>query len=134
MRKIEADSKDFKASFDSTGVKTAPPGQTTVVDFVVPDATVYLDGGSIIVWGANKGDWVSAEVVDPQGLYGPAGAVIYTWLKRWTLATALSGSMQDLMVEYKGEVYPGMALRLRYHNTGASPVDFAANYRLHELL
>jgi hypothetical protein len=136
MRKVESDTVDQKAIFESSGLHNAIAGAVSFIDLRLPESA-FIDGGELIAWGSEPGDYVKCQVIDRDGLipepYGPMiyehYPIISEWVRSWGVCG--NGIPQKIMVDYKGEIPPGFYLRTVYASLGTSEVKVVVNYRIH---
>lgn len=109
---------------------TATKNTTTDFDFKIESTSICLNGGQIIYQNANWGDYVTAQVVDKDGVYAPAGTVLNEYIiKRYLLP---ANGKEMVCLEYGSIVPINAYLRLKYTSTSATTdVDVAINYYLH---
>jgi len=75
---------DFRTKYSATSSKqTVAVNSSQMIDFELV-AERYVSGGEIIIKNAQFGDYVTASVVDKNGLYAPAGTVLANYVvKQW---------------------------------------------------
>lgn len=118
---------------------TCPEDTNTVIDFIMGQER-YLTGGEIIYFNAKKGDYISAEVNDPDGVIPEAyraalcedyPTVARYILKKWLLPS--DGYEHFLIDTYplNAKITAGLSLRITYHSSvETGNREAAINYHL----
>lgn len=116
-----------------------PENADTPVDFLMAQER-YVSGGGIIIKDAKEGDWISAEVMDVNGVIPvpyraalcEAHPIVAQYIpRRWIVP-------QDGYREFEIDTYPlnakisaGLVLRITYHSSAIAGVrKIAVNYHL----
>lgn len=102
----------------------------------------YVSGGEVLTIDAKKGDWISAEVIDIDGvlpeIYRPVLAENYPTLNKYVIrANILPGTNKYVLDTYplNAKITPGFYLRITYHTSAELGTrSFIANYYLTQKL
>ena len=102
----------------------------------------YVSGGECLVVNAELGDWISAEVVDKDGvipeIYRPIIAEDYPTINKYVIrANVMPGDNKYVLDTYplNAKITPGLYLRITYHaSSEVGNRQFIANYYLTEKL
>lgn len=103
--------------FSGNGVqKTVPKGTTENIDFKLPE-TLLSSGGFLLAKDAVSGDFISAHVVDVDGVYAPAGTVLKTWIVKWFI---FPDRIMKIERRQAGTILKDLYLRIKYTSIGAT--------------
>jgi hypothetical protein len=116
---------------------TVAPGESQTVDFILPEE-LYVHGGEFMQIGAEMGDYLTAEVADPNGVIPEAyrAALCESWptvakycLKEWVHPARPTKEINTYPLNAK--VTAGLALRVTYQATSeGTDRKIAMNYWL----
>lgn len=127
-------------SGDSSDVVDIPSGSSTFnmdykIDPKVFPNGVYLTGGELLTLNSAMGDFVSAQVVDVDGVLGAGlGFVVNTYIRRFYVQVPLNTQAtitMEIDTNYAALIPANLYLRLSYTSVGATTVSAAVNYMLH---
>jgi hypothetical protein len=105
---------------------TITAGTNQNIDFVLSD-DFLMTGGSCIVIGAEKGDYVDFQVIHP--VYG----VVNQFITEWYINP--NQSQQEIPRSfYPAKLFAGLTLRVIYHSIGVANVWIAVNYDMEKIL
>lgn len=116
------DPANFRYRGDATPWTVCAPGATNLELTMTEER--YVDGGTVIVVGANPGDYCTFQVVHPQ-----AGVVEQFVNKMFVIP----GTGEMNVQVYRAKVPAGLTIRIVYNNVGATNVECGINLRLHKL-
>ena len=121
-----------ETDFDGQGkIFTAAKNSTTDHDMLIP-AQRIINGGVAYFDKAVIGDTFTAQVVDVDGVYAPAGTVLNQWLTDWPV---FPSKVSDMLIEQAGDIPAGVYLRIKYTSTGATDdVKIMIGYRLYKVI
>jgi hypothetical protein len=112
----------------SAGPLNVSAGQSNSILLLMTE-DVYIDGGMIYAENGKVGDWIKAEVVDVDNMYGfGANTVLYTYIEKWFI---IPNDKTIIQTPYSGKISAGMYLKITYTSTGDTDVSIFGNYRLH---
>lgn len=119
--------------FRGQGIANSIPfGTIKNIDLKTP-FDVYFNGLQIIIQNHVLGDNVDLQIVDVDGVVGPAGTVLETFANSWFMAT----DKQDqgtFLLNYKAKILKDLYFRVKYHSTGGTNVNIYMNFWLHKIL
>ena len=107
-------------------------GECTNIDLKIIDDCL-LTGASIIVKDSNFGDKYTAQIVDVEGIFYPAGTVLLQFITNY----GISSDIQDqgsLEVGYPAKIIGNLYIRVIYNSTGTINPSILINYHLHKVL
>jgi hypothetical protein len=115
----------------SAGPLSVTAGQSNYATLLMTE-DVYIDGGMIYAENGKVGDWIKAEVIDIDNIFGfGANTVLYTYIEKWFI---IPNDKTTIQTPYSGKINAGLYLKITYTSTGTSDVTIFGNYRLHRRL
>lgn len=111
----------FRYRGNATPWTNCPPGSTNL-DLIMSEE-LHVDGGTVIVYNANPGDYCVFQVVHP------VVGVIEQFVNK---SYVIPGTGKMDVNVYRARVPEGLIIRVVYHNTGSTDVGVGINLRLHK--
>ena len=124
-----SDAGNFRARFEGIS-GTAAAGTTTDIDHLISEER-YINGIRLIISDHIDGDKIDFQVIDKDNILGfGANTVLDEFGKNWFVDPGVC-TQPDVVVPYPAKIMAGLYIRVKYHSTGASPVNIKANMYLH---
>lgn len=121
-------------NFNAKGVQSLniTAGIATNLDLKLTDDTLFT-GASVIVKDGTFGDKFHVQIVDVDGAFYPAGAVLVQPITDWGIITDKQ-DQGSLETRYPAKIPAGLYLRFKYFSTGTVSPSIIINYHLHKIL
>lgn len=128
-----SDMDSDKVSFKGQGVQgTATASSTSTISYYLDSGDRFFTGVQILCSNAAFGDYVTLRVVDTDNILGyGAGTVLDEFASSWFINPDQGGQLA-FELPYLAELVQGWSIDVVYTSVGATDVNVAVNFFLHE--